>query len=209
MVSNTLCPQLTRTDLIRTHIVLIVTLADNTQYVVDVSYGGDGPTQPMPLVEDQVFRNLGSQEARLNYDHIPGQTQLTPGRRLWIYQGRNSPELPWMSFYCFTHTIEWLPNDFEVSNCFTSTHSTSPMANMVLVVKFLRRESRGSVTGEEIYGKRMLVDGVVKENLSGKTVVIKECKTEGERIQALREYFGIELTDEEKEAIKGHKTELL
>lgn len=197
------------TDPLRTHIVNIVTLEDNTRHVVDISYGGDGPTQPMPLIEDQVFRNLGSQEARLIYDHIPGQTQLTPGHRVWIYQCRNSPDLPWQSFYCFSHTIEWLPQDFEVSSFFTGTHPISHMTYMVLVTKFLRRACRTSITGEEIYGKRMLVDGVVKENLGGKTRIVKECKTEGERVEALREYFGIELTDDEKEAIRGYKTELV
>lgn len=83
------------------------------------------------------------------------------------------------------------------------------MTYMVLVTKFLRRACRTSITGEEIYGKRMLVDGVVKENLGGKTKILKECKTEVERVEALQEYFGIELTDDEKEAISGYKTELV
>lgn len=175
---------------------------------MDASFGGDGPTQPMPLAEGAEWRNLGTQEARLIKDFIPGQTELTSGRRLWIYQCRNSPDQPWISFYAFSHSVEWLPADFEISNCYTGTSPRSFQTTTVLIVKFLLRESKTSPTGEEIYGKRMLVNDVVKENPGGKTKVLKELKTEDERVEALKEYFGIDLTTEEREAIKGFQTEI-
>lgn len=140
---------------------------------------------------------------------MPGQTELTPGRRLWIYQCRNGPDLPWTSFYAFSDAVEWLPQDFEVLNCFTGSSPKSFQTYTVLVVKFLRRASLGKMTGEEVYGKRMLVGGLVKENLGGKTTVVKECRSEEERVEALREWFGIELTEEERGAIKGYQTELI
>lgn len=190
------------------HIVNIVTLPDNSRWVMDTSFGGDGPTQPMPLAEGAEWRNLGTQDARLIKDFIPGQTELTSGRRLWIYQCRNSPDQPWISFYAFSHSVEWLPADFEISNCYTGTSPRSFQTTTVLIVKFLLRESKTSPTGEEIYGKRMLVNDVVKENPGGKTKVLKELKTEDERVEALKEYFGIDLTTEEREAIKGFQTEM-
>lgn len=61
---------------------------------------------------------------------------------------------------------------------------------MALVVKFLRE-------GDAIVGKRMLVDAIVKENLGGRTSVLKVCESEDERVRALREMFGIVLTAEE------------
>ncbi|KAM0308278.1 hypothetical protein ACHAPQ_012665, partial [Fusarium lateritium] len=54
----------------------------NSRWVIDASFGGDGPTQPMPLVENAEWRNMGTQDARLIKDFIPGQTELTSGRRL-------------------------------------------------------------------------------------------------------------------------------
>lgn len=54
----------------------------------------------------------------------------------------------------------------------------------------------------------MLVNGEVKMNTGGKTQVVKVCKTEAERVEALREYFGIELTEEEREGIRGTCTDL-
>ncbi|CAM1504679.1 Fc.00g022700.m01.CDS01 [Cosmosporella sp. VM-42] len=190
------------------HIVNIVTLPDNTQWVLDVSFGGDGPTQPIPLVENSVWRNMGTQEARLIRDFIPGQTELDPGRRLWIYQCRNGPGLPWVSFYAFNEKMEWLPEDFEVLNAYTGASPKSFQTFTVLVVKFLRRDC-GKIGGEEVYGKKMLVGATLKENLGGKTRVVKECGSEEERVQVLREEFGIELTEEEREGIRGHKTEIV
>lgn len=190
----------------RVHIVNIVTLADNTRWVLDVSFGGDGPTRPVPMVEGTEWRNMGTQDARLIRDFIPGQTELTAGRRLWIYQCRNAPDQPWASYYAFSHAVEWLAADFDVVNQATSTKSFQ--TTTVLVVKFLRRACATASGGQDVYGKRMLVDTVVKENPGGKTKVVQECATEEERVQALKEWFGIELTEEEAQSIKGHVKEI-
>ena len=61
---------------------------------------------------------------------------------------------------------------------------------------------------QEIYGKRMLVNGVVKENLGGGTTVVEDCMTEEQRLHALEKWFGIMLTEEEKAGIRGWVTEL-
>lgn len=54
----------------------------------------------------------------------------------------------------------------------------------------------------------MLVDGVVKRNLGGRTEIVRVCGTEAERIQALDEFFGITLTEAEKGGIRGRAVEL-
>jgi hypothetical protein len=48
----------------------------------------------------------------------------------------------------------------------------------------------------------------VKENICGKTLVVETCATEDARITALRRWFGIELTEEERRGILGWKTQL-
>lgn len=122
---------------------------------------------------------------------------------MWIYECRNGSEedKPWNAFYCFSDKVEWSAADFDVCNWFTGCSPDSFQTTTVLVVKFLRR-------GEEVYGKRMLVNGLVKENLGGRTRLVQECQTEEERVKALKEWFGIELTDEEKKAIEGFQTAL-
>ena len=73
---------------------------------------------------------------------------------------------------------------------------------------FLRRPSEDAPGGAEIYGKRMLVNGMVKENLGGKTKVVQECETEAERVEALKTWFGIKLSEDEIDSIRGWHTEL-
>lgn len=77
-----------------------------------------------------------------------------------------------------------------------------------LIVMFLRRPKEDAPGGVEIYGKRMLVNGMAKENLGGRTTVVQECQTEAERIHALKSWFGISLSDEEIDSIRGWHTEL-
>lgn len=78
----------------------------------------------------------------------------------------------------------------------------------VLVVGFLRGRDEGEGGEEVIIGKRMLVNGVLKENLGGKTRVVRVCENEEERVRVLREVFGIVLLDEEIAGIRGRCVEL-
>ncbi|KAI1273228.1 hypothetical protein F5Y07DRAFT_377346 [Xylaria sp. FL0933] len=194
------------------HIVSIVELEDGARYHVDIAFGGDCATLPMPLVDGLVHQNIGAQQIRLVRDWVPTQLKRTEESKLWIYEYRNGPDREWNPFYCFT-LVEFMPNDWEVINVYASTSPKSWQTKTVIAIKFLRRqreEEDGSSSGggEEIYGKRMLVNDVVKENLGGRTAVIYECKTDEERVAALEKYFDIRLTEEERKGIKGWSTAL-
>lgn len=174
--------------------------------MVDASFGGDGATKPIELKEGSTIRNMGTQDARLIRDFIPGQTERSEEwRKWWMYQCRNGPEKPWMDFYVFTDLVEWQRADFDISNFFTSS-AANHQPKRVLVIKFLRRE--GEDGEQEVFGKRMLVNGTVKENTGGRTKLVKECRNEEERLVILRKWFGIGVTKEEEEAIKGLVSEL-
>lgn len=67
---------------------------------------------------------------------------------------------------------------------------------------------KGEGEDDGIVGKVMLVDGEVKRNDGGRTSVVKVCKTEDERVEALREYFGIKLTEEERVSVRGRNVDL-
>lgn len=187
------------------HIVNIVTLADGSKYMIDVGFGGDGATSPLPLIPNQPQVNLGSQEVQLAYSTIPPQTTST---KHWIYQYRNKSTQEWNSFYAFPE-YEFFPQDFEVMNFFTSQSigGMNFQTRTVLIVRFLRGENEEE--REKIVGKVMLVNGEVKRNMGGKTEVVTVCTSEGGRIEALGKYFGIRLTEEEKEGVKGRNVELL
>lgn len=186
-----------------THMALIVELdgEECDKYVCDVAFGGDGPTAPMPLKAGPITKNLGLQEVRFARERVPGSKR----QEFWVYQYRNSPAKPWNSFYVFNDT-EFLEVDFNVVNHFTSQAGTFQNFT-IMIVKFLLGQEE--TTGEgKIIGKVMLVNGVVKRNMGGKTEVVQVCSTEAERISALKTWFGISLTDEEVSGIKGHATEL-
>lgn len=92
-------------------------------------------------------------------------------------------------------------------NFYTSQNqsATNFQTSRVLIVRFLR----GGKDGEDIVGKVMLIDGEVKRNMGGKTEVVTICRDEQERVHVLGQVFGITLTEEEKEGIKGRNVELL
>lgn len=181
-----------------------MTLPDGARWVSDVAFGGDGPTEPIELKHGATIANLGTQSARLVRGFTPSQTEKDdPDRAMWIYECRNGAEAPWNAFYCFSDKVEWSAVDFGVSNWYASCCPKSFLRDMILVVKFLRREGEG-----QVYGKRILTNGTVKENLGGKTRLVQECRTEEERVKALKEWFGIGLTEEEEKAIEGFRTAL-
>jgi arylamine N-acetyltransferase len=188
------------------HIVNIVTLPCGSKYVLDVGFGGDGATKPLPLISGHVTSNLGTQEIRLLHSTIP--QQMDQSQKLWIYQYRNGRDKEWNSFYAFPET-EFLHADFEVMSFYTSqfTGGTNFQTRTVLIVRFLLGERMDG--GEEIVGKVMLVNGEVKRNDGGKTRVVMVCKTEEERVRALKEHFEIVLTEEEIAGVKGRNVELL
>lgn len=195
-----------------THLVLIIELLSapdggeggsssiTRKYVCDPAFGGDGPTVPLPLEHGVVTRNLGTQELRLAYERVPRSVH-----EFWVYQYRNGPDRPWNSFYAF-HDTECLEADFQSINYFTSQAPTFQKTT-VIIVKFLLAPD-GDGEEKVVVGKLMLVNGVVKRNMGGKTEVVQVCSTEPERIEALRKWFGMEFTEEEIAGIKGTVTEL-
>lgn len=153
--------------------------------------------------------NLGTQEVRLVYDNIPKQRLREP--KMWVYQYRNSTDKEWNSFYSFSE-VEFFQEDFEVQNWWTSVKTLHRWS--VLVVRFLREGEpikfpendawrKGDDQEVSIVGKVMLVNNLVKVNVGGKTRVLHEFSSEDGRLLALQEYFGISLTEEEAQFIKG------
>jgi arylamine N-acetyltransferase len=169
--------------------------------MLDVGFGGDGATKPLPLISGHVEQNLGFQEIRLVHDNLP--EQLNKSQKFWIYEYRNGKDKEWNSFYCFPE-LEFLAADFEVMNFYTSTSPAKMnfQPRLVLIIRFLREE-------QTIVGKVMMVGAEVKSNMGGKTVLVRTCTTEKERIEALKEHFNMTLTEEEIDGVKGRSVELV
>ena len=179
--------------------VNILTIPSGRRFLLDVGFGANGPTQPLPLVANEVSPGVLPQELRLVYEKIEENTN--PDQRLWIYQSRNTPHDEWMPTYCFTE-LEFLPQDYEIMSFYTSQSRKSMFTYRIMVVKM-------ELEDEQVTGTLILIGGELKRRVGGKTEKLETCNTEKERVQALKKWFGIELKDEEKRGIKGLVTELV
>lgn len=216
------------------HVVTIVELADGSRWVTDVGFGGDGMTAPLPLIDTPeggqypVHRNLGTQEVRVTRGSLPGTfARGGEGNQVWFYEYRNGPGEQWSQYYAFGdhEATSW---DLECANYWVSSHPESFQRKQIIVVKFLQAASEGArassggtetaIAGDseakqripviDIAGKIMLADGIVKRNMGGKTETLETCRTEEERVRALKNFLGITLCDEEMEGITGFATAL-
>ncbi|CAN8104163.1 unnamed protein product [Discula destructiva] len=205
------------------HVVNIVLLEDGSRWSCDVGFGGDGPTSPLELSADPgqepaVVPNLGAQDVRMRRGVFP-DTVDEDANRVWFYEYRNGKDSSWNTYYAFgeSEASAW---DLECSNFWVTSHPESFQRKQNLVVKFIQGQTpdtdsngehvceNGSPRDVTVIGKVMLADDIIKSNMGGKTEVVKQCRTEKERIEALWEYFGVKLTDKEQQGIKGFGTEL-
>lgn len=181
----------------------IVTI-ESKRYVVDVGFGSNSPTIPVPLESDFTSLNiLPGHSMLLQRGHIPDNTHKSnPEQMLWIYNIRFTANSPYMPAYCFSD-VEFLPRDFETVNFFVSKSPKSWFTYYVVCLKYLLDEAT-----EEIVGDITLFGNDLKERRHGKSRVLMEIASEEDRIEALEKYLGITLSQPEKDGIRGMVTQI-
>lgn len=113
---------------------------------------------------------------------------------------------------CFT-ALEFLPQDYAVMSYYVNNSPQSWLTTTVVAVKMVldqeQREDRKLFSNEEqpedvvVVGKEMLSGAELKRNMGGRTQLVKTCATEQERVDVLRDIFGLVLTEEERMGITG------
>lgn len=93
----------------RTHMLLQVSLPEGA-FLADVGFGGDGPVEPVPFLEQR--------ETWIG----PIGHRLRREGELWVLQGNT--EGAWCDLYAFTSEPAY-DADFEMANHYTSTHPHS------------------------------------------------------------------------------------
>lgn len=185
------------------HMLNLVRL-DDEWYVVDVGMGSMGPNLPFPLRDGLEMTSIAPRLIRLQLRPISESyaTRSANGTgppKMWCfdvcYNLVDDAQKAWVPVYCFTET-EFLPQDYEVMSWFTSTNPRSFFTRYVTCTKMLMDEDQ-----EAIVGNITLFQNTVRKTIGADRTVIKECKTEEERLQALAEIFNVHLTDEEKKSI--------
>ncbi|KAF4547392.1 Hypothetical protein D9617_43g040080 [Elsinoe fawcettii] len=194
------------------HMVNLVTITaedgGESVYLCDVGFGAGGPSKPMLVRDGETVANVpgkngareaseGAQIVRLTKERV-GQTTRGKGgnNQLWVF-ARMVESGDFRPFYAFTEQ-EFFPEDFTVMNHSTSTNRTSWFTYAVVCLRKILDDE-----GREVVGEVALFQNGVKKRLYGATVETREFKSEGDRLKALRELFDIELSESEREGIRG------
>ncbi|KAI7775976.1 hypothetical protein LA080_006048 [Diaporthe eres] len=185
------------------HMVNLVTI-EGKKYLVDVGFGAQEATQPIPLEDGHEITTIAPIRGKLELKHIGKQvTKDDPAQRLWAWSSRKGGEgADWEDMYSFSEA-EFFAEDFECINYFVMTRPQSWFLQTVLAYRPVLDEATG-----ELVGERILHGNVVKEGASGQDRIIEVLETEEDRVRALEKYFDIRLTEKERRGIKGLVTEL-
>jgi arylamine N-acetyltransferase len=176
----------------RSHMVNLVTL-DGQKYLVDVGFGADSPCRPLPLISEYEVSGVSPQMLRLQYKSIRNNTDSD--QRSWVYSHKRQPQDNWSEAYAFVE-IEFFPEDFAVMNL--GTMRDSFFSDNVMCTKSLL-----STETNELEGSISLYRDEVKKKLHGEIVETCTLSSEADRVSALETWFGIQLTEEEKQGIKS------
>jgi len=182
----------------RDHQVNFVLIADQL-YVVDVGFGGPGPTRPLPLTNGLITR-WGATSAEMRLIYQDPKTSFVQG--LWIYEHRISNSAEWKPVYCFGMT-EFFQKDFEVMNHAVSTRRSVFFTQQIICVKMIFDE-----VVDDITGIISLTEKTLKRRIQADSEVLAECLSEDERVMILKDYFGISLSAKERAGIKGTVAEI-
>ncbi|KAI0379449.1 hypothetical protein F5Y04DRAFT_259740 [Hypomontagnella monticulosa] len=199
-----------------------IVIIGGERWMVDVGFGANGPTIPLPLRHDEPQTHIQGTPSlvRLMYESIP--QNVDQGQKLWIYQHRlnHDPTSKWTPMYCFVD-FEFLLEDINGMNLSPWKSPHSWFTQKVVLTRFttdseiLHRDvdtpqitSEGTMTEGSIDGTLILFQDTVKWRRGGETKLQIKLESEEDRIGALWKYFDIELEDEDREAIRGTVSEI-
>ena len=146
----------------QTHKLLRVTY-HGQDYLVDVGFGGEGPSQPLLWLEGK------EQEFQPGIRH-----RLIRENDLWVLQCRHDDD-PWVDLYA-TDNQRAYPVDYEMANWFTSTYPDSIFVKSMLV----SHHHPGGYTS--------LFDGLLRQRKDGITSTTR-LHQQGEILATLKSQF--------------------
>lgn len=195
------------------HMVNLVSVS-GTRYLVDVGYGAQDATVPVPLRDGVEFDNVPPCRGRLEYRALAQHSD--PEQRAWVYSSREGPGEPWKEMYAFAE-MEFFREDYEVMNLRTMTAPTSFFVQQVMAMRTEVDEGGKNtvavVTMFRDYVKRRVSQdhrrvGPDGQLLGEQVERLATLNTEEDRVKALEKYFFIKLSPSERRAIKGLPSEI-
>ncbi|KAF9269729.1 cysteine proteinase [Marasmius fiardii PR-910] len=202
-----------------THVVLLVQpIADsNVTYMVDVGFGGSCPVRPILLTEGEaVMGTTPTEKHRLRKGKLPDSCLDDPTQWVWklecLHTKENEPEdeSRWRWLYAFDET-ERFAQDMVCSSHWVATYGTGTIfAHNVLCIKqyWYDEDQLKKPIADRWIGSMSLLGGVVRRHLGPRSEVVKELKSEEERIEAIKEFFEVDVGKENIQYIQGRSAAL-
>ncbi|KAJ5777566.1 hypothetical protein N7520_000812 [Penicillium odoratum] len=181
------------------HMLLIVVI-DGEKYMVDVGFGNNCATAPLPLQEGATATNIGTSEMRLVRDSLIEFSNKE--QKVWIYQTRYNPTSVWVPNICFSD-VEFLPQDFAMMNFSVSQKRTSWFGQVFVCMRMILDPSEKNIIGQYVMSGKE-----VKRRVHGQTEILQILHTEEGRVEALAKYFGMALRKSEIQGIQGLSSEI-
>ncbi|OOQ90554.1 putative N-acetyltransferase family protein [Penicillium brasilianum] len=181
------------------HMVLIAIIG-GAKYMVDVGFGNNCATAPLPLQEGATATCIAPSEMRLIKETLVEFTDKS--QKVWIFQTRHNPESPWLPNIAFSEA-EFLPQDFRGMNFSVSQEPSSWFTQTFVCMRMIL-----DPTGKEIVGQCIMSGKEVKRRIKGQTEVLQVLKNEEDRVKALAKYFDMHLRESEAEGIRGLTSQL-
>ena len=192
-----------------THIINLATIAGK-KYLLDSGFGGQGPSRPLALDHGVESTHVVPAQMRLMHEPLP--KNLDQSQKVWIYQYRYDQNHDWTPMYCFVD-FEFTPNDVGSMNFAPWLNRASFFTHKVVCARFTTDREFDSAGGPgspsedalagEVDGSITINHDTLKWRKDGKKIVEIPFMKDEDRVDALRKYFGIHLTDQECEAIKN------
>lgn len=213
------------------HLVLILTI-DGHKYLVDPQY--IEITEPVlldPSGPDVTFNGIPTTIVRTRYCELSSvipRKASNSGLMTWFLEYKRSATAEeWIPAYIFSTETEWYLEDLPVMNVWLAKAEDSYLVKQVIVKRLLlvgaddpadhvRETQRAASTSEEsgllivpeISGTVELASDQLTVFRLGKKVIDAKIRTERERLDIFKKWFGITLTKEETVAILTRPTAL-
>lgn len=162
---------------------------------MDVGFGNNCATRPIPLKENAVVPHIAPAESRLVKESLLEFRDKT--QKVWVYQTRYNQESDWIPNISFSE-VEFLPQDFNVMNFAVSRNPASWFTQTFVCMRMVMDEE-----GKEIVGQCIMGGKEVKRRVRGESETLQTLESEEDRVEALAKWFDMHLHEEEVQGIRG------
>ncbi len=173
----------------------IIVIFEQDRYLVDVGCGIYGAIQPLLLSPGYTAPGLTSQELRLEFKKLAPDAASPP---VWVYSKRDGDKKGWEEIYAFADA-EFFAPDFHVLSYYTM--KASPFTKLIMAQN-VYEEADGQT------GRYSLLGNQLWKLVGDEQETMQTLETEEDRINVLKKYFKIFLSDAETAAIHDSEFKL-